>query len=110
MKNIIIAAPAHPFLKDALESKGYTVSYEPAISYQQLMQQIPQAEGLVVTTRMPIDKALLDAASQLKWIGRLGSGMELIDAPYAEAKGIRCISTPEGNRNAVAEHALALIL
>ena len=110
MKNIIIAAPAHPLLKEALEQKGYTVFYEPAISYSDLIHRIPEAEGLVVTTRMPIDRAMLDAARQLQWIGRLGSGMELIDAAYAESKGVRCISTPEGNRNAVAEHALALVL
>ncbi|HEX4957479.1 MAG TPA: NAD(P)-dependent oxidoreductase [Lacibacter sp.] len=107
---VIITTPCHEYLRQKLTAAGYTVVYEPAITTEALQKEVVDAQGLVVSTRIPINQSLLEAAAQLQWIGRLGSGLELIDVTYAQSRGIKVYSSPEGNRDAVGEHALGMLL
>jgi D-3-phosphoglycerate dehydrogenase / 2-oxoglutarate reductase len=110
MQQVLVTAKAHEHLIEGLQKKNYTVHDVPGISYEELLHRVGDMTGLVITTRLKIDRNLLEKAVNLRWIGRLGSGMEIVDTEYAAEKGIACYSSPEGNRQAVAEHTLGLLL
>jgi len=107
---VLIAAPVHPVLTDGLTAQGYECVMQEQINQQKAFGLIADCAGVITSTRLQLDKELIDAAAQLQWIGRMGSGMEVIDVAYAQQKKIACYSSPEGNCNAVGEHALGMLL
>lgn len=110
IKKVLIAAPVHSILTRWLEANGYECIVMERITQEEAMSLVGGCTGIITSTRLQVNKELMDAAPMLEWVGRMGSGMEVIDLPYAANKGIACYSSPEGNCNAVAEHALGMLL
>lgn len=100
----------HELLINQLNALGFTNHEDYTASKTDVEAKIHEYDGIVIRSRFTIDKQFLDAATNLKFIGRVGAGLENIDCDYAESKGIYLISAPEGNRNAVGEHALGMLL
>ena len=109
-QKILITDKVHNLLPQGLEEMGFEVLYDTGIGMEQLPDIIATYTGVVINSKIKMTPAIIDKAVQLKFIGRLGSGMEIIDVPYATSKGIACINSPEGNRDAVAEHAIGMLL
>ncbi|RCW93790.1 2-hydroxyacid dehydrogenase [Winogradskyella arenosi] len=100
----------HPLLIEQLDALGFTNHTDYKASKSEIEAKIASYDGIIIRSRFSIDQQFLDAASHLKFIGRVGAGLENIDTTYAESKGIYLISAPEGNRNAVGEHTLGMLL
>ena len=100
----------HELLINQLNDLGFTNHEDYTASKQDIEAKIHEYDGIVLRSRFTIDKQFLDAATNLKFIGRVGAGLENIDCDYAEKKGVYLISAPEGNRNAVGEHTLGMLL
>jgi D-3-phosphoglycerate dehydrogenase / 2-oxoglutarate reductase len=107
---VLITDDCHPKLIEGLEVMGYQCEFEPSITHEAAMERIGDYAGLIINSKINVHRDFLDRATQLKWVGRLGSGMEIVDRPYAAQRGVHIISSPEGNRNAVAEQALGMLL
>ncbi|MDX8552560.1 2-hydroxyacid dehydrogenase [Tenacibaculum sp. 1B UA] len=100
----------HSLLINQLKESGFENYEDYTSSKPEIEDKIHEYDGIVIRSRFTIDKSFLDKATNLKFIGRVGAGLENIDCDYAEKKGINLISAPEGNRNAVGEHALGMLL
>ena len=100
----------HPLLWDQLEQAGFTNEADFTSTKQEVENKIENYHGIVIRSRFKIDKIFLDKATNLQFIARVGAGLESIDCDYATQKGVHLIAAPEGNANAVGEHALGMLL
>ena len=109
-KRVLINADIDNYLQQRFEALGYLVDVKPEIERDELFGIIAEYSILIITTYTKVDAELIDKATNLKIVGRVGSGMENVDVEYCKTKNISCVNSPEGNGNAVGEHCLAMLL
>ena len=110
MTHILISDRTHEVLPQRLREAGFDVSVEPDLDRAALIRAAQGCQGLVVRSKVIVDRPFIDACPSLRCIGRVGAGMDTRDVDYASARGIRCLNSPEGNRDAVGDHAVGLLL
>lgn len=100
----------HPLISEQLTAKGFLVEEDHSSTYDEVLEKIIDYQGIIIRSRIPLDENFLTKASHLKFIARVGAGMENIDIETAENLGIKLINSPEGNRDSVAEHVVGMLL
>ena len=100
----------HPIITEQLSAKGFMLDEDTTSTYDEVLEKIADYEGIILRSRIPVDQNFLEHAKNLKFIARVGAGMENIDVRFAEERGIKLISSPEGNRDSVAEHVVGMLL
>ncbi len=107
---VLITDPVHELMFDRFERLGFKVLYNPDISQEEVLDIISDFDGLIVNSKIQVNELLIDKANKLQFVGRLGSGMEHINQTYLKQKAIGCFSSPEGNKDAVGEHVIGMLL
>ena len=107
---ILLLDKNHPLITEQLTAKGFTFVEDFSCSYEEVLNKIGDYDGIIIRSRIPLDQNFLEHAKNLKFIARVGAGMENIDVEFAKKSGITLISSPEGNRDAVAEQVLGTLL
>lgn len=107
---ILISESIHECIIPMLQQIGYIVDYEPGITREEMIKKMPNYIGIVVRSKTPVDREFIGAGENLKFIARSGAGMDQVDVEFAEKKNIILLNAPEGNRDAVAEHTLGMLL
>lgn len=110
MKKVLFVDTTHPHLVEGLKKAGFLCEAFPEYTRDDFMNIIADYEGVIIRSKIKLDEEVLSRATRLKFIGRVGAGMENIDVPFAESRGITCLNAPEGNRGAVGEQAVGMLL
>lgn len=108
--DVLFVDSTHYRLPEKLSQSGFNCDYKSDITPENIIKIIPKYDGVIIRSKIKIDKTIIDAATNLKFIGRVGAGLENIDVEYATQKGVKCFNSPEGNRDAVGEQALGMLL
>jgi D-3-phosphoglycerate dehydrogenase / 2-oxoglutarate reductase len=107
---ILLLDKNHPLITEQLLAKNFILEEDFTSTYDEVCSKIENYDGVIIRSRIPLDKNFLEKAKNLKFIARVGAGMENIDIPVAEKLGIQLINSPEGNRDSVAEHVVGMLL
>lgn len=107
---ILIIDEMHLSIVDMLEKNGHQVTYSPKITRQEILEKVAAYDGLIIRSKTPMDRELLERAINLKFIGRAGAGLDQIDLDYLVERRVKLFHAAKGNRDAVAEHALGGLL